>query len=271
MNTSSFPLQSYLKRIGLSQHPSANLEGLTKLVQAQSFSIAFENLDVLAGMPILYSPDQVVEKILRQGRGGYCFEVNGLLAEALEILGFSYKKLMARVSYNRPTPGPRTHLVYAVTCEEKDWLVDVGFGGPGLTEPAPLVPGTEFTQNGATFRIIEEPNSNLHLQRRIADKWEGLYIISQEPILPIDIEVANHFVSTWTRSPFRSIFMCLLPTKEGLVTLQGTDLVELNADLAPIQRTPLKNATDLKAIMKTVFKIELPLPIAELAWNGVHK
>ncbi|MBV2168278.1 MAG: arylamine N-acetyltransferase [Bdellovibrio sp.] len=271
MNTSSFPMSSYLKRIGLQQQPPTNLTGLKDLVQAHSFSIAFENLDVLADIPILYSLDQVIEKILNQGRGGYCFEVNGLLSGALDSLGFKYRKLMARVSYGRPTPGPKTHLVFAVDCDNEEWFVDVGFGGPGLTEPALFRPGLEFTQNGATYRFVEEPHNNMHLQRKIAGKWEGLYIISQEPILPIDIEVANHFVSTWGRSPFRSIFMCLLPTSEGLVTLQATDLIHLNEELVPTQRTPLRNADDLKNTMKTIFKIDVPTPLSELAWNKVNR
>ncbi len=57
-------------------------------MRAQLFSVAFENLDVQAGKIVSLVPEQIVDKIIGQGRGGYCYEVNGLFAMALQALGF---------------------------------------------------------------------------------------------------------------------------------------------------------------------------------------
>jgi arylamine N-acetyltransferase len=53
----------------------------------QLFSVPFENLDVQAGKIVSLAPDDIADKVLKKGRGGYCYEVNGLFAMALAALG----------------------------------------------------------------------------------------------------------------------------------------------------------------------------------------
>lgn len=45
MYAENFQLESYLKRIGYEGSLALNAETLTKLMRAQLFSVAFENLD----------------------------------------------------------------------------------------------------------------------------------------------------------------------------------------------------------------------------------
>ena len=104
-----FPVAAYLARIGLPALPPATADGLSELVLAQVRAIAFENLDVLAGLPVRLDRAVVYEKILGDGRGGYCFELNALMSGALEAAGFEVRPVMARVTYGRTVPGPATH------------------------------------------------------------------------------------------------------------------------------------------------------------------
>lgn len=55
-------------------------------MQQQLFTVPFENLDVQRGKTVSMVPEDIVEKIVHQGRGGYCYEVNGLFSMALEAL-----------------------------------------------------------------------------------------------------------------------------------------------------------------------------------------
>ena len=269
MNSNVFKVDEYLKRIQLNSLPAATRKGLSELVRAQSFSLAFENLDVLAGSPIRLDPESIVTKLLRRGRGGYCYELNGLLGYALEAAGFEFNIRLARVTYRRTEPGPLSHLIILVKCDGEEWLVDAGFGGPGLVEPVLFKTDGEFMQNGACFRLIIEDNGDVHLQRKVAGQWAGLYIISSLPILPVDVEVTNHFVSTWERSPFRSMFMCAVPIRHGLIVIQGTEVVQLDEQLAPVKRQPLKNCSDLQQTMQSIFGINVEDRISETAWNTV--
>lgn len=56
------------------------------LMRRQLCTVPFENLDVQAGIGVSLVPEDIAGKILTHGRGGYCYEVNGLFAMALLAL-----------------------------------------------------------------------------------------------------------------------------------------------------------------------------------------
>ncbi|QQR89738.1 MAG: arylamine N-acetyltransferase [Myxococcales bacterium] len=270
MNTDSFSIDAYLKRIGLSALPTATSAGLKSIVSAQACSITFENLDVLAGEAIRLDQSAIITKILHQGRGGYCFELNGLLALALQTAGFQLSRALARVTYKRSEPGPFTHMVLLVESEGKEWLVDAGFGGPGLIEPVLLEESDTIVQRGARFRLFKDNTGDFHLQRKIENEWLGLYIISSRAILPIDIEVANHFVSTWERSPFRSMFMVARPNGDMLSTLQGQEFLVLDSQLRVKTKSAIESAEHLRTLMLSVFDVPISEKLAAKVWLRIR-
>ncbi|MEI4902561.1 arylamine N-acetyltransferase, partial [Klebsiella pneumoniae] len=76
-------------------------------------SIPFENLDPLLRRPMRLDAASLEQKLVRGGRGGYCFEQNLLLRHALEGIGFTVAGLAARVVWNQPEGAilPRTHML----------------------------------------------------------------------------------------------------------------------------------------------------------------
>src|SRR5689334_14642807 len=104
-------LDAYLERIGLSGRPSFD-----EVHRAHATAIPFENLDPHRGVPVSLAPADLERKLIRERRGGYCFEQNLLLAYALEELGYDVELMLARVRVGAP-PGhvrPRSHLVLRV-------------------------------------------------------------------------------------------------------------------------------------------------------------
>lgn len=81
------------------------------------------------------------DKILRRGRGGWCYETNGLLAWALGAIGFRVRRAMA-AAYNDALPANSmgNHVVALVTLDGEDWLCDLGLGD-ALRAPIPLRAG----------------------------------------------------------------------------------------------------------------------------------
>src|SRR5579862_2903873 len=188
-----FDLDAYLARIGLSGTPS-----LAELHRAHLVSIPFENLDPRAGRPVSLEPGDLAAKLVRAGRGGYCFEQNLLLKTALEALGAEVDLLLARVRVGAP-PGtlrPRSHLVLRVRAEGAEWHADVGFGNGSLLEPLPFgVVEREFEQAGWSFRV--RPEGELLVLQTFADGgWIDVYAFSPEPVPLIDLETSNWFTST---------------------------------------------------------------------------
>ena len=107
--------------------------------------------------PVSMAADAVFDKLVRGGRGGYCFEQNTLLAGALTALGFGATPLLCRVRWGKAADQPTTytHMALRVTlgagCGGPDgeggqggegegaaFLVDVGFGGVGPLAPLRL-------------------------------------------------------------------------------------------------------------------------------------
>ena len=122
-------LDAYFARTGYRGTRSPTLDTLHAIARAHVQSIPFENLDVLLDRPIDLEPDALMQKLVHDRRGGYCFEHNTLLLEVLTALGFHARPISARVRYQRPreyTPA-RTHLLVRVELDES-WLADVGVG-----------------------------------------------------------------------------------------------------------------------------------------------
>lgn len=271
MNTCNFPTDLYLARLGLPQWPASNAAGLAELVCAQARAICFENLDTLSGTPVKVSLDAIVDKLLGRGRGGYCFELNGLLGAALAAAGFNAQRRLARVSFRRPGPGPLTHLLWLVELDGETWLADAGFGGPGIFAPIRFAPGMVSEQSGARFRLVDEGPRGLHLQRWLDDAWADVYLIDPRPVQEVDIEMGNHFTSTWPTSPFRNIFMCFARSDDGFWGIEGNNLVRRNAGLDLLEQATITDADHLHAELRARFRLDVPKAVAHASWQRVQK
>ena len=143
---------NYLKRVGLSSAPPATLEGLRTVHRAHLFSIPYENFDVQLGRTLTTDVPAAYDKIVARGRGGWCYEMNGLLGWALDALGFRVTRATGAVK--RDVRGDAiigNHLVLRVDLAGGLWLADAGFGD-GPVEPLCVAEGL-YTVNGFTHRI----------------------------------------------------------------------------------------------------------------------
>src|SRR5688572_14672988 len=84
---------AYAERIGYRGSGAPTLDALEGICLSHATRIPFENLDLHLGKRIDLSPERVFDKLVMQGRGGYCFEQNTLLQEMLRTLGFAIRPL----------------------------------------------------------------------------------------------------------------------------------------------------------------------------------
>jgi N-hydroxyarylamine O-acetyltransferase len=137
MKPDNFSLLAYFSRIGFEGAASADFTTLKRMMRCQLFSVPFENLDVQQGKVVSLVPEEIYRKIVDRNRGGYCYEVNGLFAMALEALGIPWQFVAARpMTY--PVRRPKTHMAIVVPIEGEKWLFDLGFGSYGIREPLNL-------------------------------------------------------------------------------------------------------------------------------------
>jgi len=210
-------LAAYFQRIGYRErHFQPNLALLSALTAAHTQSIPFENLDVLLGTRISLEPDALFQKLVLDGRGGYCFEQNGLFLQVLQELGFQVTPISARVRLQRPrdfTP-PRTHVFLRVELGGESWLTDVGVGGLSLTSPLRLATFEEQSTLHEPRRLVREGERLFH-QVRFGAEWQDVCEFTLEEMPPIDREVANWFTSAHPNSHFKNRLLVARAAPEG--------------------------------------------------------
>ena len=198
---STVDLAAYIERIAYAGDLAPSRATLNALHLAHATHIPFENLDILLGHSIRLDIASLQAKLVRNRRGGYCFEQNRLFAAVLEMLGFEVTPLAARVRFGTSAVLPRTHMLLQVDVEGVSLLADVGFGIFGLLMPIALENPGESCQFAWTYRIAREAGLYV-LQLSTGGTWADLYAFTLEPQYPVDYEMANHYTSTYPSSRF---------------------------------------------------------------------
>lgn len=229
-----FPWDAYAARIGLEGPVSRDEAGLEALHHAQFHAIAFENLDIHLGREIALDPKALVAKLVDRRRGGYCFELNGLLLLALRHLGFDARPLLARVHLHTP-PSGRTHQLNAVTLADRTWLLDAGFGGGGPRRPLLLEDGWESHDGPWGFRIERRDPWGWLMSSREDGAWRESYSFDLGHVTAQDIAVANFFTSHSPLTHFTQVRVVSRPTAGGRISLRDQELTRAEGTVSDDQ------------------------------------
>ena len=251
-------LDGYLARIGFDGKRAPTLETLSRIVLKHQMAIPFENLNSFASLPVVIDPVTIENRILYEGRGGYCHEQNQYLRLALMALGFEVKLRMARVRWMQPpevTP-PRAHMSMIVKAEGVWYLSDVAFGAMTPTAPLRLDTAEPQPTPHQTYRIRPQGDS-LHLEVRLGEDWRPVYSIDEVDFHPVDFEAANWFVSTNPGSDFVRSLILARPTADRRQILYNTTFSIRDPD-GSVRRRTLADIGELRATITDLFGIRLP-------------
>jgi arylamine N-acetyltransferase len=253
-------LGEYFDRIGYGGAAAANLEVLQALVSAHTQAIPFENLDPVMGVPVDdLSPGALARKLVQRGRGGYCYEHNGLMGYALTALGFRVRRLAGRVVWMRPSEAgspPQTHTLLAVTFpgSHGSYLVDVGFGGQTPTSPLRIETGSVQQTTHEPYRL-EDRGDGLVLQAQVRGEWQPLYEFSTRTAPGIDLDVGSWYVSTHPSSHFVTGLTAARVTHDARLNLAGRNLAIHRAEAS--EKIRLDDAAAVVDILEDRFGINM--------------
>lgn len=254
----NFDLKAYMKRIGYDGPLTPTYETLRDVHRLHAQTIAFENLNPLLRWAIPLDSESLQNKMVHGRRGGYCFEQNLLLSDALRMMGFPVIGLAARVLSNRPSGSmpARTHMLLQVTVGDVDYLADAGFGGMTLTEPIRLQTDTVQATSHERRRVVKVEDEFL-MKAGIRDEWRTLYRFSLQPQALSDYEMANFYVANRPGSHFRSGLTIARPTPTGRYALRNNELA-IHDQEGNTDRSTLTTAAELRDALKELFLIEVP-------------
>lgn len=214
---------TYLDRIGYNGPLNLTDETLRALHRAHMLSVPFENLDIPLGNKIAISVPTFYDKIVGRGRGGFCYELNGLFGWLLEQLGFNVTLHSVRV-FDGEEPGSEfDHIVLQIHLKER-WLADVGFGDSFL-EPMRLDEFSEQEQQDSWYRLSREEDEWTILRRRLGSQWEPLYAFTLVSRRLEEFSEMCDYHQTSPDSSFTQKRICSLATEKGRISLSDMCLI----------------------------------------------
>lgn len=247
-------IQTYLNRMNTTvEQPS--LQYLESIQTKHLKTIPFENLDVLRHIPIYLNLNTIYEKIVMNGRGGYCYEVNGLLQWALNELNFDCHLVGATVKRpNDEWAKEHTHATIIVHLAEP-YLVDVGFGALTPRVPVPLNGSEVSTEVGETYKIVPVERDVFDLKRASqTDVERTLYRFSTTPKKLADFHEGCVFNQVSKDSTFTHTDIISLFTDEGRITLKD-HLLTSHTRKGPVEQE--LTIGEKNEILKKMFQIRL--------------
>jgi N-hydroxyarylamine O-acetyltransferase len=256
-------VDTYLRRIGLTERPPPTLDGLRTLHRAHLREIPYENLDVQLGRPVTIERPQIYDKIVGRHRGGWCYEMNGLLGWALGALGFRVTRVAGAVM--RETMGDTfigNHLVLKVELDEGLYLADVGFGD-GPLEPIRIAPGP-FQSAGFSFGLDPVDAQWWRLTNHPLGGAKSFDFTLQAADEAVLARVCGQ-LQTEEWSPFVQNLVAQRHTPDGLIVLRGRVVRTITPE--GHKDRLLDSAEELVRFLDEAF--ELRMPEAAALWPRI--
>jgi N-hydroxyarylamine O-acetyltransferase len=214
---------AYAQRIGVGLPAAVDAGSLRDLHRAHLLAVPFENLSIhLAERISLAAPD-LVDKVVRRRRGGFCYELNGLFALLLESLGATVTRAAARVHGDDGFGPPFDHLALIVRPADGSgpWLADVGFGSHTVypleldARGAQPDPAGEFSIAGAADGDID-----------VLREGKPQYRIETRPRDLADFGPTCWYQQSSPASHFTQGTICSRLTEHGRLSIAGSLLIE---------------------------------------------
>jgi len=243
----------YLARIGVEpDHLEPNEEVLRFLQRKHLLAVPFENLDIHWKLPIAVDVGRFYEKIVESGRGGFCYELNGLFNELLGSLGFQTRLISARV-FNGAEHGPEyDHAAIIVTIGDDEYLADVGFGD-FAPEPLRFSLGVEQQDPAGIFIIRRFDDKYFEVAKREGEDWKSQYIFNDTPRDLSEFAEMCDFQQYSPDSHFTKGKVCSILTESGRKTLTDKKFI-VYSDGGRIE-VPVESEREFGEILKREFDI----------------
>jgi N-hydroxyarylamine O-acetyltransferase len=245
---------TYLERIKYTGSLDPTLEVLGRLQEAHLENIPFENLDIHSGVPIELNIEKIYNKIVLNKRGGFCYELNGLFYELLLDLGFTARRVSARVFDKSKGYGLEfDHLAIIVEIDGTYYLSDVGFGEFSFS-PLKLETGIVQKDVRGNFLIQEYDKDYLLVSSVGKGILSPQYIFSTRAREFKEFSDMCHYHQTSPESHFTKGLLISRPTPEGRISLTQ-DLLKIREG-DTITETPLGGMEMFRDMLKKYFSIE---------------
>ena len=244
----------YLERLNIrNTEDYSPFELIKKIHYNHSLIIPFENLDIISGKYPSLIYNDLFDKIVIQKRGGYCYELNGLLYHILQSLNYKVSLLSSRILFGATKIYFRGHQFIKLEYNNELYILDVGYRN-GLLMIIPFILNTEFVQESEIFKFLYIDEAYF-LQKMVLNKWENLYSFTSDPYLPEDFEPHHFYNAHSSSSIFTNTRIVSLKTIYGSYSLIDNEIIEIkNGEKI---RTKISSKHEYQDILFNTFHINI--------------
>jgi arylamine N-acetyltransferase len=253
-------VNAFLRRLGLDEIEPPSVAGLHRLHRAFVERVPYEVIEIQLERPTSLDPFEATDRIVRRGRGGYCFHLNGAFSTLLAALGYRVGLHRAGVQNHTGQRAGiyRNHL--ALTVEglpdqpDTAWLVDVGLGD-ALYDPLPLRKGS-YRQGPFDYslRPSEIAPGGWRFEHDARGSFRGMDFEPQ-PASMSDFAERHEHLSSSPESGFVRVFTAQRRDADGVDILRALTLSRLDAGSRP--STVLESPEKWYAALADIFGLTL--------------
>jgi N-hydroxyarylamine O-acetyltransferase len=275
MTTLTSGLRSaYLRRLGLDAEPPS-IDALQRLHRRQVERIPYETMWMHAGEAWGIDPVDSLARIAIEGRGGYCYHLNGAFSELLRALGYQVTRHVGGV-HGPGGPDAQSvgnHLVLSVGGLPSDenpsgtWYVDVGLGD-ALHEALPLAPG-DYEQTPFHLVLTTEAGAgDWHIAHDPKGGFVGMGWTTAEAQMA-QFMAKHEWLSTSPDSPFLQVAMAEHRDATGVDVIRGMIVTRIGEGATSSE---LSGRADWFAALADLFDLRFdssPPEVLDHLWDGV--
>ena len=242
-------LQNTLACLELTEPVRKDLDGINAVLFSQLTHIPFDSLDVWgAGICPSLKLQDIYEKFIERGRGGYCFELNTFFRSLLNALGFDAYQAIAYILNADGIPQPPAHNVVLCDLNGKRYFMDAGYGGP---VPYKAMELKEGSQHGFVLKKADL----WYVYRETAEGLQPLTAFREAPAAINDLIPLNFYVSQRPDSHFRHMIHLNKRNADGSIySLNGKEFKIHTKDTTEVRE--LTSVDEVKGIMLTYYGMD---------------
>lgn len=245
-------INEYLKVIKYEGVINKNIETLREIHRQHLINIPFENLNIMNKIPLELNLESLGNKIIKERRGGLCYELNGLFLQLLREIGFDAHYLGAQVS---EYGNEYDHVLLMVKLDGENWLLDVGFGDNFLY-PIKLILNEPQKDIKGYYKIVKSNDEQYDLVKSKDNKiYNKQYTFTLKERNLEEFKDRCKWFETSEMSRFNKYKLCAKETEDGRISLKDYRLLTIDGE--NIVEKPINDDIEFKLNLKKLFNIEI--------------
>ena len=214
-------IHAYLARIGHTGPVTLDLAGLSAIHRAHQRAVPFENLDILAGIPLSLDHEALFDKIITRRRGGVCAELNTIYNWLLYSLGFQVTSYNSRIISGEKVEF-RRHRVLGVRFGNQTYTTDVGSTMEYARKPLLLKEGLVQDDGSCLYRYERHPVYGwVQMQQKPGLDWEPVLGFTEEPQLDVDFITPLFYFEAHPASNMNKVPRVSYYTDDGIIAIRA--------------------------------------------------